>query len=144
MGESGIIILVLCWVTIAAVAGFIVLRVRDYDRAAYKPLVKVDRLLPIREEFLLAAVCVSLTLLGVRLLYQIIGTFSSSSDFDLVSGNETVRLCMATIEEYVIVIVQLSAGLALKKLRLPAEWKEQRTGAARYLQYVPFVHWFIR
>lgn len=141
--QAGIIVLLLCWLTVVGVAVFIVIRVKSYDRAEHKPPTRIERLLPVSEELLLAAVCVSLTLLGVRLLYQILAILSSNKDFDLVSGNETIKLCMEDIEEYVITIALIGAGLGLKVLK-NLHPRQERRGAAKYLAYVPFVHWFIK
>jgi hypothetical protein len=67
------------------------------------------------EKRLLAAVGLSLPFLLVRLVYSSISTFTSNTSFNSVSGNVTIFLCMALIEELIIVVIYEACGLTLQK-----------------------------
>lgn len=154
--QAGQIIILLCWVTVAAVDAFLIARVRSFAHRGAQVETSPDprvrrpanpqRLLPVPEEFLLAAVSVSLVLLFVRILYMLISVFANSATFNLVTGSETARLCMSVIEEYAIVILLLAVGVTLKQLpKIDKSTQEgEKSQTRKVLGYVPFVHWFVR
>lgn len=74
--------------------------------------------LPVGEKRLLLAVAISLPLILIRLIYSLIGTFSHSSRFSIGSGNVTIYLVMAVLEEMVVVITCLAVGVALPSGRV--------------------------
>ena len=79
------------------------------------------------EKRLFMAVVLSLPLLLVRLVYSIISTFTHAHSFNLLNGSVTVVLCMALIEEFLIVAVYEGMGLTLKQA-LPKESHYDATG----------------
>jgi hypothetical protein len=68
------------------------------------------------EKRLLVAVAISLPFILVRLVYGSISIFANTSDFNPVSGNATIYLCMALIMELCVVIIYETVGLTLRKL----------------------------
>lgn len=69
------------------------------------------------EKRILLAVALALPFLSVRLLYSVLSTFvTHSSQFNSFTGSVTILLCMATLEEVVIVALYLAIGLTLKVL----------------------------
>ncbi|KAI9727156.1 MAG: hypothetical protein M1828_007357 [Chrysothrix sp. TS-e1954] len=71
---------------------------------------------PPGEKRLLFAVAFSLPFLSVRLIYSLISVFSGLHSFSFLGGSETIILCMALLEEIVVVVTYESVGLTLKKL----------------------------
>ena len=69
------------------------------------------RNLPHGEKRVLFAVLASLPLLAVRLLYSLLADFDNNSTFNIVDGNATVQLCMATIEEFIVTSFFILAGI---------------------------------
>ena len=63
------------------------------------------------ERRIFGAICAALPLLAVRLLYSILSDFLDNSTFSIFDGNATVQLCMAVIEEFLITIIYLIAGV---------------------------------
>lgn len=70
--------------------------------------------LPAGEKRLLLAVAISLPFILIRLLYSLISAFSHSRRFSAVSGNVTIYLVMAVLEEMVVVITCLGVGITLQ------------------------------
>jgi len=68
------------------------------------------------EKRLLLAVAISLPFILVRLIYGSISIFANTSDFNSVSGNVTIYLCMALIMEACTVVVCEAIGITLRKL----------------------------
>jgi len=67
---------------------------------------------------LLYAAALSLPFLFVRLLYAILTDFDTSSNtFNLITGDVVVEACMATLEEFICVILYLGAGILAPKLQ---------------------------
>lgn len=65
------------------------------------------------EVWLLKAIALSLPLILVRVIYSMAGCFADggNSTFNPVTGSAVVELCMATIEEMLIVLIYVWAGL---------------------------------
>lgn len=68
------------------------------------------------ERRILLAVGISLPFLLVRILYSAIETFANPPKFSLLGGSDTVLLCMALLEEAVVVAVYEAFGLTLKEI----------------------------
>jgi hypothetical protein len=68
------------------------------------------------EKRILFAVAFSLPFLLVRLVYSIMSTFTKNKNFNLMTGSITILLCVAFIEELVIVIVYEGVGLTLNQV----------------------------
>ncbi|KAH8801681.1 hypothetical protein F5884DRAFT_524141 [Xylogone sp. PMI_703] len=68
------------------------------------------------EKRLILAVGLSLPLLLVRLIYSCLSTFTHRQTFNQLAGNVTVLLCMAILEEFIVVLIYEGTGLTLKKL----------------------------
>lgn len=67
------------------------------------------------EKRVFLAVLAALPLLAVRILYSILSAFSNNSVFSILDGNAVVRLFMAIIEEFLIVLFYTIAGLIATK-----------------------------
>ncbi|QSZ37175.1 hypothetical protein DSL72_009269 [Monilinia vaccinii-corymbosi] len=66
------------------------------------------------EKRILLAISLALPFLFVRLLYSILSTFvAHSTEFNSFTGSVTVLLCVALLEELVIVVIYLGIGLTL-------------------------------
>jgi hypothetical protein len=78
------------------------------------------------ERRLFFAVIVSLPFILVRLLYSIISTFTHAKDFNLLNGNVTGVLCMALIEELIVVVVYEGTGLTLQRVPKQTQFEEAR------------------
>ncbi|OQD71606.1 hypothetical protein PENPOL_c001G00355 [Penicillium polonicum] len=76
------------------------------------------------EHRLLLAVGISLPLILIRLVYSFIYSFGHKSEFNMVSGDVTIQLVMAVLEEIVVVFVCLGIGLTLQ-VRPTAEYTQQ-------------------
>ena len=94
--KAGAIIFLVSYIAIAAFATFIMIECRN---------------LPPGEKRILYTVLGSLPLLAVRLLYSLLVDFEDNSTFSIVDGNATVQLCMAIIEEIIVTIFCLLAGV---------------------------------
>lgn len=68
------------------------------------------------EHRLLFAIAFALPLLLVRLVYSIFSTFAHNKNFNLITGNTTILLCVALLEELAVTICYEAVGLTLKKL----------------------------
>jgi hypothetical protein len=68
------------------------------------------------EKRLLLAVAISLPFLLVRLVYSSVSIFANTADFNSLSGNVTIYLCMALIMELCVVIIYEAVGLTLRKI----------------------------
>jgi hypothetical protein len=68
------------------------------------------------EHRLFFAVVASIPFMIVRLVYSCLSTFTHNKAFSLTTGNETILLCVALLEELVVVIIYEGVGLTLRKL----------------------------
>lgn len=68
------------------------------------------------EKRILFAVALSLPFLLVRLVYSIISTFTKNKNFNLMTGDITILLCVAFIEELIVVILFEGVGLTLSQV----------------------------
>ena len=109
LNKAGSILLVSCYVAIVVITVFISL-LRSHIEST--------------EIRLLLAVVLSLPLLLVRLVYTGFSTFSYNPKFNILDGNTTIFLCVALIEELIIIIIFEVTGLML-----PKQVKEQRIKA---------------
>ena len=82
---------------------------------------------PDQEHILLKAVALGLPFMLVHVIYSLLVAFSHNSDFNLVYGSKTIFLCMSVIEEMIIVLFYVYAGLRAKPTSLPAEASPGRT-----------------
>lgn len=67
------------------------------------------------EKRLFLAIVLSLPFLLVRLVYSCFSTFSTKHVFNLLSGSTTILLCVALVEEMVVVGIFECMGLTLRK-----------------------------
>ncbi|KAK2846310.1 hypothetical protein FQN49_005852 [Arthroderma sp. PD_2] len=70
--------------------------------------------LPAGERRLLLALAISLPFILIRLIYSLIGAFAHSRRFSVVSGDTTIYLLMAVLEEMIVVITCLAIGVTLQ------------------------------
>ncbi|TVY25999.1 hypothetical protein LHYA1_G005025 [Lachnellula hyalina] len=68
------------------------------------------------EHRLFYAVVAALPFLTCRLVYSCYSTFSHNKNFNLITGNTTILLCVALLEELAVVIIFEGVGLTLKKV----------------------------
>ncbi|KAI1608210.1 hypothetical protein EDD37DRAFT_613358 [Exophiala viscosa] len=76
------------------------------------------RLTGLGESRLIIAVCVTLPFLAVRVLYSLLAAFSHDAKFNPSTGSAsstTIALVMETLQEAVVVLVYLAAGLMVPK-----------------------------
>lgn len=66
------------------------------------------------ETRLVLAVIFSLPFLLVRLIYSSLATFAHNPRFNIMTGSVTIFLVMAVLEEFVIILTFLTAGLSLE------------------------------
>ncbi|KAF7865210.1 hypothetical protein EAF04_006187 [Stromatinia cepivora] len=67
------------------------------------------------EKRILLGIAIALPFLFVRLLYSVLSTFvAHSTKFNSFTGSVTILLCMALLEELVIVVIYLAIGLTLR------------------------------
>ena len=75
------------------------------------------RSIPKGEAPLLYAVALSIPFLLVRLIYALLVDFDSgSTTFNNITGNVIVQAFMATLEEFIVVLLYLTAGLLIPKI----------------------------
>ncbi|KAI2819713.1 uridine kinase [Aspergillus niger] len=60
---------------------------------------------------IVGVVLIALPLIACRLLYSLVADFSHDRRFSLVDGNVTIRLCMAIIEEFLVVLMYTVLGV---------------------------------
>jgi hypothetical protein len=80
------------------------------------------------------AVLISLPFLAVRLLYSILATFTKNSTFSPLTGSIIIYLCVAILEEFVIVVIYLICGLTVpagKKISEP-EYIDIQSSSTHY------------
>ena len=80
------------------------------------------------EKRILIAVAASLPFLLVRLIFSALAVFKNEKRFSLYNGDVTVLLCMALLEEVVVVVLYEGVGLTLKKEDKASTGQAQRTG----------------
>lgn len=69
------------------------------------------------ERRILYAVAFSIPFLFVRLLYSLIGNLNDGTNFSLSTGNVVIQACMATLEEFIVVTLYLTAGVLAPSLK---------------------------
>jgi len=70
------------------------------------------------DKVLLYAAALSVPFLFVRLLYAVLADFgSTNSQFSLITGSVIIQGCMATLEEFICVILYSVAGIMAPKLQ---------------------------
>ncbi|CZR57326.1 uncharacterized protein PAC_07215 [Phialocephala subalpina] len=67
------------------------------------------------EKRLFLAVAVACPFLAVRLVYSGLSTFSTNPRYNILTGDVTIFLCVALIEEFIIVVIFEAVGLTLRK-----------------------------
>jgi len=88
------------------------------------------------EHRILYAVALSIPFLFVRLIYSLLANFDTSSTFSPSIGNVVVQAFMATVEEFIVVVLYLTAGILAPKIAR-AEVQPARHAAAGYEPYSP-------
>jgi hypothetical protein len=86
---------------------------------------------PDQEKVILTAVILALPFIFVKILYSLLSAFSGNSDFSIVGGSKTIDLCMAVLEEMVVVLFYVYAGLRANSTPLPADASTAQTLAYR-------------
>lgn len=74
------------------------------------------RLIKTRERFVAIAIVVAAPFISVRLLYSILAVFVHNHNFSTLTGSVPVRVGMATIEEYIVVLIYVGLGFILHQL----------------------------
>ena len=99
--KVGVIIFALTWLALCMLLAVIGTRISTVEAG---------------EKRLVLAVAISVPFIFVRLLYSLLASFSKNKQFSSVSGSVTINLCMAVIEEFVVVMVLLGTGFTLRVL----------------------------
>lgn len=81
-----------------------------YSFANYRVIIPGDHRI-------LIAVALSLPFLAVRIIYSLISVFGDNPDFNSFSGSVIIFALMAVMEEFIIVILYLAAGLLAPKIQ---------------------------
>ncbi|KAH8588185.1 hypothetical protein B0O99DRAFT_477940, partial [Bisporella sp. PMI_857] len=68
------------------------------------------------EKRILVAIASSLPFILVRLIYSIMSAFSHNKHFSIMNGSVTVLLCVALVEELIVVLIYETMGLTLRKV----------------------------
>jgi hypothetical protein len=100
LNKASSIILITCCIAIVAITALI---------SIFKSHIEPG------ENRLYLAVVLALPFLLVRLVYTGFSTFSYNPKFNILDGNTTIFICMALIEELIIIIIFEVAGLALRR-----------------------------
>ena len=103
--KIGVILFLVAWLGLCALLAGIAMRIASVEQG---------------EKRLLLAVAVSAPFVFVRLLYSLLGAFTKNKQFSSISGSVTINLCMAVLEEAVVVVVLLGIGLSLRVLPRPS------------------------
>ena len=94
------------------------------------------------EKRIVYAVLAALPLIAVRLLYSLLADFANNSTFNILFGNATVQLCMAIIEEMIVVVFFLIAGLLAPSFKSSPQGPDQLALNAKpqqqYYQNAPY------
>ncbi|PMD37098.1 hypothetical protein L207DRAFT_532659 [Hyaloscypha variabilis F] len=113
LGKAGSILLISCYVAIVIITALL---------SIFKSHLEAG------ETRLLLAVVLSLPFLLVRLIYTGFSTFSYNPKFNILDGDTTIFLCVALIEELIIVIIFEVTWLTLRR-----QVKEQHNKARRQI-----------
>lgn len=76
--------------------------------------VSCTKQIPEGERILLKAVVLALPFIFVKILYSLLTAFSGLSAFNFATGSKTADLCMAVLEEMMVVLLYLYAGLRVQ------------------------------
>jgi hypothetical protein len=109
LNKAGTALFILCWVAIALFTALISFSVSHADHG---------------EKRILFAVTLALPFLLVRLIFSILSTFTTNTHFNLLTGSVTILLCVALIEEFIIVAIFMAIGVTLNRLpkdNIPAD-----------------------
>jgi len=88
------------------------------------------------EHRILYAVTFSIPFMFVRLLYTLLENYNEGTRFSPSTGNVVIQACMATIEEFIVVTLYLTAG-ALAPSLARSDVQPARRVAAAHEQYSP-------
>jgi hypothetical protein len=69
------------------------------------------------DETILIAVGASIPFLLVRLVYSLMVVFAHNPDFNVLTGSVIIQAFMATLEEFIVVLLYVTAGLRAPKIR---------------------------
>ena len=96
-------------------------------------------LAPEGERIIVLAVALALPFIAVRILYSVLLVFVHSGVFVRIGGPIAVRVCMATVEEFIVVAIYLFLGFRLAQLDsseqgeiLTRPWKAPRRNRRRH------------
>jgi hypothetical protein len=105
-------------------------------------------LVPEAERIIVPAVALALPFIAVRVLYSLLLVFVHSGVFVRFGGPIAVRVCMALIEEFVVIAIYLFLGFRLAKLDkseqgeiLSRSWKERRRNRLYQSQFTRSEHY---
>jgi len=92
-------------------------------------------IVPYNERRTSLAVLAALPFIAARLLYSTLSVFVHNHWFNIVNGSVAVRVAMAVVEEFIVVIIYLILGFTLEKLEVTQQgpilsrpWKERKGG----------------
>lgn len=107
----------------------------------YVKMLPYGRSLPTDEKFLVPAIGAALPFVLVRLAYSVLSTFVHSGVFAKIGGSVVVHVCMALLEELVVVALYLGLAFRLNALEESEQgpiqqrpWKARQGRRARRRQ----------
>ncbi|KAL8787174.1 MAG: hypothetical protein Q9213_002390 [Squamulea squamosa] len=81
-----------------------------YTVICFLTLFKIDAVVP-GEKRILYGVLMAIPFIFLRIIYAMLAVFRDSKQFAILNGSATVQLCMAIIEEMVVVVIYCAIGL---------------------------------
>ncbi len=79
-----------------------------------------------REGRIAMAVGFALPLIAIRILFSIIAAFANNKHFSIYGGSAGIRVAMATVEEFIVVVMYIALGFTLHRLQEPQPEPENR------------------
>ncbi|MCJ1467284.1 hypothetical protein MMC07_005908 [Pseudocyphellaria aurata] len=77
--------------------------------------------IPAGEKRILVAVLLAMPLLAVRVLWSILSVFTHIHTFSGINGSAAARVCMAVLEEFIIVVMYTLVGLTTSRYDAPED-----------------------
>lgn len=96
--KAGIIIFLIVYILLLIL---VVITMKDFRNA------------PHVERRIYFAVAAALPFLAVRLLWSLLSVFSNNKEFAMFGGKPAIQLCMAVLEEFVVVCIYTTVGLTI-------------------------------
>lgn len=86
---------------------------------------------PTEERILITMVALAMPFILVHIIYSLLEAFSHSSTFSAEAGSKTAELCMSVLEEMVVVLLYLIAGIRVGKAPAGLEASQPQSRRSR-------------